>query len=180
MSPIVYLAGPDVFLPDPIGHAASLKEICNSHGLSGLFPMDNVLVEPTARNIYLENVDMIRRADAVIASLEPFRGPGMDSGTAFEIGLAVGLGKPVFGYLGSEHPRSYGERSLILDKGCRKRENGAWEDSNGMEIEHFCRDGTEEPLEENLMIVCALREERVYSSFEDAVKAAAGYLSSKK
>jgi nucleoside 2-deoxyribosyltransferase len=36
----VYLAGPDVFLPDPHGRAAVRKAICARHGLSGISPLD--------------------------------------------------------------------------------------------------------------------------------------------
>ena len=36
----VYLAGPDVFLPDPLARAATLKAICARHGLVGISPLD--------------------------------------------------------------------------------------------------------------------------------------------
>lgn len=117
----VYLAGPDVFLPDPMARADALKQLCLASNLDGLFPMDCVLVEPTATNIYGANIDMIRAADGVIASLEPFRGPGMDSGTAFEVGFAKALGKPVFAYLDTNLPRAYSERCLKLDSGSKER-----------------------------------------------------------
>ncbi|KAI9018880.1 nucleoside 2-deoxyribosyltransferase, partial [Hyaloraphidium curvatum] len=167
----VYLAGPDVFLPDHAGAAASLKSMCAARGLDGLFPMDAVLVAPTARNIYVANVDMVRRADAVIANLDPFRGPGMDSGTAFEVGFAAALGKPVFAYLDpGKLPRSYALRCRAIDPDARERADGSWEDSKGLAIEHFQhRDGRD--LEENLMICEAV--EGVYSSFEEAADACA-------
>ncbi|WP_213880176.1 nucleoside 2-deoxyribosyltransferase [Pseudomonas sp. dw_358] len=103
MAPQIYLAGFDVFRSDAIEHGAWLKQLCAAHGLSGLYPMDNQLpVDLTgtqaAQRIYADNVQMIRRCDAVLANLNSFRGMEPDSGTAFEVGMAVALGKPVWAY----------------------------------------------------------------------------------
>ena len=40
----------------------------------------------------------MQEADCAIINLTPFRGPSADVGSVFELGLMVGLGKPVFGY----------------------------------------------------------------------------------
>ena len=46
----VYLAGPDVFLPDPAGRAAALKSVCARHGLRGVSPLDALDgVDPAGR-----------------------------------------------------------------------------------------------------------------------------------
>ena len=37
----IYLAGPDVFLPDAVAMGQRKREICARHGLVGLFPLDN-------------------------------------------------------------------------------------------------------------------------------------------
>lgn len=102
--PRIYLAGPEVFLPDP--HAAGRRkvEICVAAGLEGLFPLDAALdlsgmgKHAQARAIALANEGLMRSADAVIANLTPFRGVSMDSGTAFEVGFMRALARPVFGY----------------------------------------------------------------------------------
>jgi len=53
----------------------------------------------------MANLEAIRAADFVMANLNDFRGPGEpDSGTAFEVGFAAALGKPVWGYRTSPHP----------------------------------------------------------------------------
>ncbi|MBV9560335.1 MAG: nucleoside 2-deoxyribosyltransferase, partial [Bradyrhizobium sp.] len=39
----IYLAGPDVFLPDAIEIGRRKVEICARHGLTGLYPLDNAI-----------------------------------------------------------------------------------------------------------------------------------------
>ncbi|MBD9677648.1 nucleoside 2-deoxyribosyltransferase [Pseudomonas sp. PDM18] len=101
----LYLAGPDVFLPDAFEQGERLKALCAEFGVQGLYPLDHSvpagIVEPVAqaRWIYQANLDLIRQADAVLANLNPFRGAEPDSGTAFELGYAAALGKPLFGYI---------------------------------------------------------------------------------
>ncbi|MGC1333199.1 nucleoside 2-deoxyribosyltransferase, partial [Pseudomonas sp.] len=99
----VYLAGFDVFRRDALVYGQYLKVLCAEQGLEGLYPFDNELpvgVEglAAARLICQQNIAMIRRCDAVLANLNVFRGQEPDSGTAFEVGLAVALGKPVWAY----------------------------------------------------------------------------------
>ena len=101
--PLVYLAGFDVFRADAIEHGRSLKALCEQHGLEGLYPFDNevpegLMPEQAAAVICNANIAMIKRCDAVLANLNPFRGTEPDSGTAFEVGMAVALGKPVWAY----------------------------------------------------------------------------------
>ena len=47
-------------------------------------------------------------ADAIIANLTPFRGPGADAGTVYELGYMAARGKLCLGY--SNDPASYAER----------------------------------------------------------------------
>ena len=39
----IYLAGPDVFLPDALEIGRQKIDICRRHGLIGLYPLDNVV-----------------------------------------------------------------------------------------------------------------------------------------
>ncbi len=39
----IYLAGPDVFLPDAIEIGHRKAAICARHGLTGLYPLDNAV-----------------------------------------------------------------------------------------------------------------------------------------
>lgn len=103
MSPRIYLAGFDVFRADAQAHGQYLKQLCSAQGLHGLFPLDNqapqnLSPEATAQWICQQNLTMIRDCDALLANLNDFRGLEPDSGTAFEVGAAIALGKPVWAY----------------------------------------------------------------------------------
>ena len=39
----IYLAGPDVFLPDAVEIGRRKAAICARHGLTGLYPLDNAV-----------------------------------------------------------------------------------------------------------------------------------------
>lgn len=100
----IYLAGFDVFRADSLAHGEWLKLQCRLHGFEGLYPHDNkapagLPPRALAQWIYEANTALIRGADAVMANLNPFRGAEPDSGTAFEVGYAIALGKPVWAYV---------------------------------------------------------------------------------
>ncbi|HEV7602789.1 MAG TPA: nucleoside 2-deoxyribosyltransferase [Bradyrhizobium sp.] len=100
----IYLAGPEVFLPDAEAVAKAKIKLCDDYGFIGVSPVDNELddsdctKQETALNIASANEEAIRNCDLVIANLTPFRGPSADVGTAYEIGFARTLGRPVFAY----------------------------------------------------------------------------------
>ena len=103
MKPRIYLAGPEVFFSDPDAEANDRKKQCADHGLEGCFPTDtqrDTIADKTKQGIaiYHRNVDLLDTCDAVIANMMPFRGPSIDIGTGFEIGYAIGKGKPIFGW----------------------------------------------------------------------------------
>lgn len=123
----VYIAGPAVFHPDLAERIAAVHRLAGERGLEAVVPGDvldrpeGFPVPPTMRDIYELNVQRILRSDAVIADLTPFRGPSADPGTVWEIGYAVALGKPVFGYTGDR--REYKER--VAPDGLRVEDHGA-------------------------------------------------------
>jgi nucleoside 2-deoxyribosyltransferase len=142
----VYLAGPDVFLPDAVAIGDRKRAICAAHGLTGLFPLDNKIEadSPTASaEIFSANTALMQQAEAIIAHLTPFRGPSADAGTVYELGFMAGTGKLCAGY--SNVPLSYSDKVQAASKSEAK----AAVDSYGMVIEDF-------GLADNLMIVHAL------------------------
>lgn len=130
----IYLAGPDVFLPNAIEHGKYLKYMCEQYGYIALYPMDNEIYGnhpyQIAQLIKESNIALIKQCDVVIANVSPFRGPEPDSGTIWEIGFAQGLGKKVLAY--SSDMRHLKEKTqAILGLG-----ESAY-DKEGMEIEDF-------------------------------------------
>jgi nucleoside 2-deoxyribosyltransferase len=104
--PVIYLAGPEVFLTNAAEIGAAKVAICAAHGLDGRFPLDMVgpdaleglAPEAQAAVIFDALVVGLDRCVAVIANMTPFRGPSTDVGTAWEMGYAAGRGIPVFAY----------------------------------------------------------------------------------
>jgi nucleoside 2-deoxyribosyltransferase len=144
----VYLAGPDVFLPDAADVGRRKVELCTRHGLTGLYPLDNV-VDLAARaaslQIFRGNEAMMIEADAIIANLTPFRGPGADPGTVYELGYMMGRGKLCLGY--SNDPSSYAKR--VRDFTAVNSCDGRLTDALGLTVEDF-------GLSDNLMMIHAL------------------------
>jgi nucleoside 2-deoxyribosyltransferase len=144
----IYLAGPDVFLPDAVDIGRRKKDICAAHGLSGLYPLDNA-IDRSAGDISLDIFKgceaMMDAADAIIANLTPFRGPGADPGTAYELGYMAARGKFCLGY--SNDPTIYAERVRLLTE--RRSQDGRLVDAEGLTVEDF-------GLSDNLMMIHAL------------------------
>lgn len=159
----VYLAGPEVFFPDPFREARIKKNACAEYGFEGVFPLDAELrvdhLPPDLRAdaIRRANLDLIRSCQLLIANMMPFRGPGMDGGTAFEMGYAAALGMPIFAY--SEIPGSYAERVP-----CERDSDGRLIDADGLLVEDF-------GLRDNLMMATAPFDfgSRIVSSFRAAL-----------
>jgi nucleoside 2-deoxyribosyltransferase len=103
MTTTAYLAGPDVFLPNAVAHAATKVEICRRSGLRGLPPLNEdagtaATSLETWQAIYQKDLAMMEKSDIIIANLTPFAGASADAGTLIEVGWFLGRGKPIFGY----------------------------------------------------------------------------------
>src|SRR6204780_745890 len=144
----VYLAGPDVFLPDAVEIGRRKVELCTRHGLIGLYPLDNAIdlaANDASVRIFRGNETMMIEADAIIANLTPFRGPGADAGTVYELGYMAGRGKLCFGY--SNDPSSYADRVRGFTQVTSR--DGRLVDARGLTVEDF-------GLADNLMMIHAL------------------------
>ena len=105
-APLVYLAGPMVFEPDPAAVFARMKILCAEAGLYGVAPLDNQIGLEGAppgkgllEQIVRADIELMHRVDAAVFCLDGFRrGPEMDAGTAFEVGYMKALGKPMAGW----------------------------------------------------------------------------------
>ena len=102
------------------------------------------------------NEQLIQSCDVLIANLTPFRGPSADAGTVYELGLARGLGKSVFGYSNSASPylaRVWSQFGWVNTQTGQLQQPGPpgeIRDRNGHKIEEF-------ELHDNLMIEGGIR-----------------------
>ena len=98
MTATAYLAGPDVFLPHAVAHAARKVAICREAGLRGLPPLNDdsrtaaAELEPW-QAIYRKDIAMMESSDIIIANLTPFAGASADAGTLIEVGWFLGKGQ---------------------------------------------------------------------------------------
>ena len=148
----IYLAGPEVFLPDALAVGRRKIALAEKQGFVGHYPLDASLKLrglsklQKAQRISAANEALMLESDALIANLTPFRGVSMDSGTAFEVGFMRARGKPVLGYTNvvadyAARVRAFQKKGLHAGDGDRK----------DLEIEDF--DGAE-----NLMITAAIED----------------------
>ncbi|WP_097459334.1 nucleoside 2-deoxyribosyltransferase [Mangrovitalea sediminis] len=138
----LYLAGPEVFLPDAVAVGAAKCELLAGYGLRGLFPLDNAEILPASpmargKAIYAANRELMMQADGALVNLTPFRGPSADPGTVFELGFFLARGIPVIAY--TLDCRDYAERAAA----------GAVVDAQGLAVEHF-------GMADNLMLEAGL------------------------
>jgi nucleoside 2-deoxyribosyltransferase len=164
--PRIYLAGPDVFFPEPLRIAEARKTTLADYGLAGIFPLDNA-VDPAlspaemAAAIFRLNRDLIDSCHGVLANITPFRGASLDAGTAWEIGYACGRGKPVVAY--TDDPALYPDK---VHRTGWSAGAGDARDRNGHDIENF-------GLVDNLMITESVVA--ICASFEEAAASLRGF-----
>lgn len=167
----LYLAGPEVFRREAAAIGRQMQALCAQYGFAGVFPLEAELetgVAPLSRRIYEANVAAIRACDGLIANLSPFRGPSADVGTAFEVGYAIALGKPVFAHASLDG--SYAAR-VAQSHGPLREEEGRLFARDGMCVENF-------GLADNLMLVESLRAQGrdVSADFEACLREAAAHV----
>jgi nucleoside 2-deoxyribosyltransferase len=150
----VYLAGPDVFLPDALAQAERKKRLCAQYGFEGVFPLDKSLdltrlsSHEAGLAIAEGNERMMRACDLAVANATPFRGPSIDPGTAYEMGFMRALGKPVFAY--ANLPGPYLDRvEAHFGRPLERVGGGPWLGADGLTVEDF-------EMPDNLMIVGAV------------------------
>jgi nucleoside 2-deoxyribosyltransferase len=145
----VYLAGPDVFLPDAKRVGQLKQDICKRYGLQGLFPLDGNPPDdggPLSRRIFRANTELMDRADAIVANLTPFRGASADAGTVYELGYMLGKGsKLCLGY--SNAAKSYVDK--VRERMDVRAVGDRFRDADDLEVENF-------GLMDNLMIIHGL------------------------
>jgi nucleoside 2-deoxyribosyltransferase len=153
----IYLAGPNVFKKNAMEDLNHLKKISKKYKQIGNAPLDNE-VDLTdigaATKIFQGNVDMMDKCDVIIANLEPFRGPNMDDGTAFEIGYGFAKGMIMYGYM-THHDKELKDITSDL----------YGDDEDFPHVEDF-------KYPRNLMIVDSINASggKIFATFEECVR----------
>lgn len=158
----IYIAGPDVFEKDSIEIGKRYIKLCKEYGFEGLYPLDNVIdfnqeKQKIAQDIYNANKNLIDECDIVLANINSFRGKESDSGTIWECGYAIALGKKVYAYINRDttYLQQFKENEILVN------ENG-FTDKEGKSIEDF-------DYAVNLMIACSV-EKIIVGDFEEVLK----------
>jgi len=168
----VYLSGPDIFLPNSKDIDANKKAICERYGMAGVSQLD-VNCErvfngdaKAAEKIFEQARELISDCDLLIANISPFRGPSLEAGTALEIGLMLGHGKPVLGY--SLDKEDYATRLMNLHDVFElplNKTSGDLQAPDGLVVENF-------GLSEGALVSGAVQAAKIPISedFESAVR----------
>jgi nucleoside 2-deoxyribosyltransferase len=149
MTKKIYLAGPDVFLPNARAQLMKKADLVRAAGFIALSPGDlEIPPQPTKHGfgLAISAVDeqMMLDADGVIANLTPFRGICADPGTVFELGFMCALNKTVYGY--TNVSQNHYQRTIGFYNGdVSTDENGQTRGSDGLSLENF-------EMAENLML----------------------------
>lgn len=99
----VYLAGPEVFLPNAREILDRKIELTRSHGFVPVSPGDLTIppgLEGRAKGLAISAVNekLMLSADMIIANLTPYRGISADVGTVYELGFMRARGGPVYAF----------------------------------------------------------------------------------
>jgi nucleoside 2-deoxyribosyltransferase len=145
----VYLAGPEVFLPNAREVLDAKIALARSHGFTPLSPGDLEVASYTSKHghglaISAVNERLMRDAEMIIANLTPFRGLAADVGTVYELGFMCARGCPAYGF--SNAAKNHFERVQAyyggkVAPGAQGRPRGP----DGMAVEDF-------DMIENLMV----------------------------
>lgn len=145
----VYLAGPEVFLPNAREVLDAKIALTRRYGFTPVSPGDlEIPAYETKRGhglaISAINEKLMLSADLIIANLTPFRGIAADVGTVYELGFMCARGCPAYGFsnVAQDHfkrLKAYYNGAIQADADGRQR--GA----DGLAVEDF-------DMVENLML----------------------------
>ncbi len=150
----IYMAGPEVFLPDAKAVLWRKSEMVKSFGFQPMAPGDNIVDivgTPFQRGLTINQFDeeLMDQSDAIIANLTPFRGIGADPGTCYELGYMCARGKRVYGY--TNDVRSHFARLIDLYDGkIEEAGDGRKYGSDGLALEDL-------DMPDNLMLVGGIK-----------------------
>lgn len=161
----LYLAGPEVFLPNAREILDAKAAMTREYGFEPICPGD-IFIEPAPTRhefgLKISAVDeaMMDRADGVIANLTPFRGIAADVGTAFELGYMCAQGKLVAAYTNMTANHFARTRDFYAGD-VREGSDGRKRGPDGLSIEDF-------EMIDNLMLDGGIRRRGGHIAVHDA------------
>lgn len=137
----VYLAGPEVFLPNAREQLDRKIALTRAAGLIPVSPGDLAIPQkPTPHEFGLAvsaiDEELMNSADAIIANLTPFRGIAADAGTVYELGYMCGRGKIAYAYsnVAVDH---YARTRAYYGGNTHRTPDGRERGPDGMSLEDF-------------------------------------------
>lgn len=111
----VYIAGPEVFLPNGFEIIARKNALVHAYGFATVRPpgeywdRSGFAKFDLGMEISRRNELLMDEAELLVANLTPFRGISADPGTVYELGYMIAQGKPTYAF--SNDARGYLERA---------------------------------------------------------------------
>jgi nucleoside 2-deoxyribosyltransferase len=137
----VYLAGPEVFLPNAREQLDKKIALTKAAGLIPASPGDLAVPQKPTRHEFglaVSEIDerLMDSADAIIANLTPFRGLAADTGTVYELGFMCGRGKIVYAYsnVADDH---YARTKAYYGGDTHRTPDGRERGPDGLSLEDF-------------------------------------------
>ena len=119
----IYIAGPECFYKDGNAQLDVMRRRSESFGFDVSLPNDNPLkldhadLRLNADAIFKNCADSMNRSTAIICDLEFYRGPDVDGGSVYELGMAYARGIRVYGYTRDKRPMVWKYQGSILKNG---------------------------------------------------------------
>ncbi|BCH28336.1 nucleoside 2-deoxyribosyltransferase [Mesorhizobium sp. L-8-10] len=137
----VYLAGPEVFLPNARAVLDEKIELTRRYGFTPVSPGDLEIPQTEtrkSRGLAISAIDerLMSSADFIIANLTPFRGIAADVGTAYELGFMCARGCPAYAFTNNSRDhfarvRDYYDGVIVKD------DQGHARGPDGLAVEDF-------------------------------------------
>lgn len=119
----IYIAGPECFYKDGNAQLDVMRRRSESFGFDVSLPNDNPLkldhadLRLNADAIFKNCANSMNRSTAIICDLEFYRGPDVDGGSVYELGMAYARGIRVYGYTRDKRPMVWKYQGSILKNG---------------------------------------------------------------
>lgn len=119
----IYIAGPECFYKNGMELLNAMRRLSEAQGFQVSLPndvplkLDHTDLRLNADAIFKNCADSMNRSTAIICDLEFYRGPEMDGGSAYEIGMAYARGIRCYGYTRDKRPMKWKYQGVALKDG---------------------------------------------------------------